>query len=168
MLVLVLPINLLWKVKISLRQKLTLGALLSLTVFTVAVAIARIILVLDVIAELDVTWLNTLSVVEQDVGTSSLVSFPRPLLPHEIPIPSIYCLRPDTIRCPALFGGLPYFSLSPRFLLPTLSSLPLSLPFTLICSYSTLPTPYSSYTLSRPPSPLNSCGSLTSYRQQPS
>lgn len=92
MLVLVLPISLLWKVKISLRQKLTLGALLSLTVFTVAVAIARIILALDVIAELDVTWLNMLSVVEQDVGTSSLVFFSQPLLPHEMsPHHSVSC-----------------------------------------------------------------------------
>ncbi|MCJ1246637.1 hypothetical protein MMC30_003846 [Trapelia coarctata] len=76
-LILILPINLLWKVKISLRQKLTLGAILSLTVFIIAVAIARIILVLDVASHLDVTWLNTLSVVEQGVAilVACLVSY---------------------------------------------------------------------------------------------
>jgi hypothetical protein len=119
MLVLVLPINLLWKVKITLRQKLTLGALLCLTVCTVAVSIARIIVVLEVIVLPDLTWLNTLSVVEQGVGTSSRVSFLGPSFPTESPFHQFIACVPTPSGVPPFLGGCPTSPHSLTFFFPS-------------------------------------------------
>ena len=67
-LVLILPISLLWKVQIYVRQKLLLGLVLSLTIFVIITAIVRVTVVLDQSRQLDLTWLYTWAVIEQTVG----------------------------------------------------------------------------------------------------
>lgn len=66
-LVLVLPINLPWKVQINIRQKLLPGLVLSLTVFVIVTAIVHATVVLAHSKELDLTWLYTWGVIEQMV-----------------------------------------------------------------------------------------------------
>ena len=72
-LVLILPISLLWKVQINVRQKLLLGLVLSLTIFVIITAIVRVTVVLDQSKQLDLTWLYTWAVIEQTVGELTYV-----------------------------------------------------------------------------------------------
>lgn len=65
--VLALPVNLLWKVQIEIRQKLLLGLVLSLTVFVIVTAIVRMTVVLAQSKKPDLTWLYTWDVIEQTV-----------------------------------------------------------------------------------------------------
>ena len=69
-LVLVLPINLLWKVQIDIRQKLLLGLLLSLTVLVIITAIVRVTVGLLKSDQLDLTWMYAWAIIEQTVGQS--------------------------------------------------------------------------------------------------
>ena len=66
--VLVLPINLIWKLKIHIRQRIILGILLTLTIFVIVTAIVRVTIVLEQSRQLDLTWIFTWSAIEQTVG----------------------------------------------------------------------------------------------------
>lgn len=66
--VLSIPIHLLWKVHISTRYKLALLGVFSLTLFIMAVSIARVILAIDSGPQVDDSWLYTWSAIEHAVG----------------------------------------------------------------------------------------------------
>ncbi|KAL9594377.1 MAG: hypothetical protein Q9219_007071 [cf. Caloplaca sp. 3 TL-2023] len=65
--VIVVPVNMLWKVKISLRQKLALGGIFSITVVIMVFAIIRVVVVSNFSQTPDQTWLYMWSSVEQTV-----------------------------------------------------------------------------------------------------
>ncbi len=62
--------NLLWKVQISLQQKLALAGIFSLTVFIMIVAIVRVVVISSASEQPDQTWLYMWSSIEQTVGMS--------------------------------------------------------------------------------------------------
>ncbi|MCJ1392809.1 hypothetical protein MMC18_005680 [Xylographa bjoerkii] len=68
--ILVLPIHLLWRVQVSLRQKLALGAALCLTVVVIGASLTRQLMQLTAngAQQMDLTWLYTCSVLEQAVA----------------------------------------------------------------------------------------------------
>ena len=57
----------LWKVQISLRQKLGLAAIFSITVIIMIFAIIRVVLVSSLSQQPDQTWLYMWSAIEQTV-----------------------------------------------------------------------------------------------------
>ena len=65
--VIAIPVNLLWRVRISLRQKLALGGLFSLTVIIMIFAVVRVALVLHWSYVPDESWLYLWSSVEQAI-----------------------------------------------------------------------------------------------------
>ncbi|CAL8574177.1 hypothetical protein XPA_000145 [Xanthoria parietina] len=67
-LIIIVPVNLLWKVKISLRQKVALGGIFSITVIIILFAIIRDVMVSSLSQLLDQTWLYLWSSVEQTVS----------------------------------------------------------------------------------------------------
>lgn len=62
------PLNMLWRVQISLRRKLGLAGIFSLTVFIMIIAIIRVTIMYGDREQADGTWLWTWSSVEQTVG----------------------------------------------------------------------------------------------------
>ncbi|MCJ1379237.1 hypothetical protein MMC17_002337 [Xylographa soralifera] len=68
--ILVIPIHLLWRVQISLRQKLALGAVLCLTVVVIGASMTRQLMQLTAqkTYQMDLTWLYTCGVFEQAVA----------------------------------------------------------------------------------------------------
>lgn len=66
--VILVPLNMLWRVQISLRRKLGLAGIFSLTVFIMIVAIVRVEVIKDKQAQADTTLLWTASSIEQIVG----------------------------------------------------------------------------------------------------
>ncbi|MCJ1314667.1 hypothetical protein MMC25_008349 [Agyrium rufum] len=66
--ILAIPINLLWNVRISIRQRLILIGVFSLTLFTMAVSLARVIVLLNESDQIDISFLFTWFVVEQAVS----------------------------------------------------------------------------------------------------
>ncbi|KAF6221275.1 hypothetical protein HO133_002130 [Letharia lupina] len=69
------PINLLWKVQLSFRKKFALGGIFCITVIIMVFAIIRAIVVSSYSQELDETWLYMWSSIEQAVF-ACLASFP--------------------------------------------------------------------------------------------
>lgn len=65
----------LWKVQISLRQKLALGGIFLLTVVIMIFAVLRAVLVTSATNRIDPIWLYLWSYIEQIVGK------PRPVFP---------------------------------------------------------------------------------------
>lgn len=63
------PVSMLWKVQISLRQKLVLAGIFSLTVFIMVFAIIRVAVLSSSNNIRDQTWLYLWSAIEQTVGT---------------------------------------------------------------------------------------------------
>lgn len=70
------PVSMLWKVQISLRQKLALTGIFSLTVFIMVFAIIRVAVVTSESDMPDETWMYLWSAIEQTVGTLFLVDTP--------------------------------------------------------------------------------------------
>ncbi|KAI4269593.1 MAG: hypothetical protein LQ337_007189, partial [Flavoplaca oasis] len=72
------PVNLLRKVRLSVRKKLALGGLFSITVIIMVFAIIRVVVVSSYSHQLDQTWLYLWSGVEQAVSivVACLASFP--------------------------------------------------------------------------------------------
>ena len=56
-LVILVPVNLLWKVQISLRKKLALAVEFSITIIIMVFAINRVVVVSSFSRQLDQTWL---------------------------------------------------------------------------------------------------------------
>jgi hypothetical protein len=71
--VLVLPIHLLWDVKISVRQKLGLAGIFSLGIIIVVFAVVRVIVTNAVHTHVEPTWLGVWSALESSVGKSLMV-----------------------------------------------------------------------------------------------
>lgn len=65
----------LWRVRISLRRKLGLAGIFSLTVFIMIIAIVRVTVMYGHRAQADGTWLWTWSSIEVTVGMCSQKSF---------------------------------------------------------------------------------------------
>lgn len=65
-----LPTIMLWKVRITLRQKLALTGVFSLTVFVMTAAIIRMSMFSEDLQQYELSWLYTWSVVEMTVGRS--------------------------------------------------------------------------------------------------
>ena len=65
--VILIPVRLLWNVQISLRKKLALTGLFSITVIIMLFAIIRVVVVSSDSHRLDQTWLYLWSSVEQTV-----------------------------------------------------------------------------------------------------
>ncbi|KAL8889133.1 MAG: hypothetical protein Q9192_006063 [Flavoplaca navasiana] len=76
--VIFVPVNLLRKVRLSVRKKLALGGLFSITVIIMVFAIIRVVVVSSYSHQLDQTWLYLWSGVEQAVSivVACLASFP--------------------------------------------------------------------------------------------
>lgn len=70
------PVSMLWKVQISLRQKLALAGIFSLTGFIMVFAIIRVTVVNSESNIADETWLYLWSAIEQTVGMLFLVDTP--------------------------------------------------------------------------------------------
>ena len=70
--VILVPVNLLWKVRLSLRKKLTLGSIFSITVVIMVIAVIRVVVVSNYSSEPDMSWLYMWSSVEQAVCKSFL------------------------------------------------------------------------------------------------
>ncbi|MCJ1433497.1 hypothetical protein MMC27_002859 [Xylographa pallens] len=68
--ILVIPIHLLWRVQISLRQKVALGAVLCLTIVVIAASFTRQLMQLTAerTQQVDLTWLYTCGVFEQAIA----------------------------------------------------------------------------------------------------
>lgn len=75
-LVILLSTNILWTVRISLRKKLALAAIFSLTFFIITVAIIRVSVVTDG-QSIDFTWLLFWGGIEKSVGLSNI----QPIVP---------------------------------------------------------------------------------------
>lgn len=71
MLVILVPVNLLWRVKISLRRKLALASLFSVTILIMVFAIVRVAVVSAYSHQPDQTWLFLWDSIEQTVGKCS-------------------------------------------------------------------------------------------------
>lgn len=69
--VILVPVNLLWRVRLSIRKKLALGGIFSITVVIIAFAIIRLIAVTTYSLEPDESWLHMWSSIEQAVCTLS-------------------------------------------------------------------------------------------------
>ncbi|KAF6232725.1 hypothetical protein HO173_008939 [Letharia columbiana] len=67
-LIILVPINLLWKVQLSFRKKFALGGIFCITVIIMVFAIIRAIVVSSYSQELDETWLYMWSSIEQAVS----------------------------------------------------------------------------------------------------
>ena len=68
----IIPLHMLWKVQISLRQKIMLGGIFSLTVFIIVIAIVRVgVLLNSSSGSADGSWLYLWSSVEQTICASS-------------------------------------------------------------------------------------------------
>ena len=78
--VILVPITLLWKVRLNYRKKFALGGIFCITVIIMVFAIIRVIVVSSYSEEPDETWLYTWSSIEQAVcnSTPSHFIFPRP------------------------------------------------------------------------------------------
>ena len=63
-----IPVSLLWKVRIGLRQKLVLLGLFSLTIVIIIFAIVRVAVITSHSYRPDQTWLYMWSLIEQAVG----------------------------------------------------------------------------------------------------
>jgi hypothetical protein len=63
-----IPIIMLWNVRISLRKKLALIGIFSLTVIVIVFAIVRVAVVTSYTKQSDVTWLYVWSNIEMSVG----------------------------------------------------------------------------------------------------
>lgn len=74
--VILVPLNMLWRVQISLRRKLGLAGIFSLTVFIMIIAIIRVEVMYDERAQADGTWLWTWSSIEQTVGVCFQITLP--------------------------------------------------------------------------------------------
>lgn len=68
--VLVLPVVILWQVRLSIRRKLTLAGLFGLTIFIVLCSILRLVIVLKTVVGtyMDNTWLFLWNKIELDTG----------------------------------------------------------------------------------------------------
>lgn len=66
--VILVPVNLLWKVQMSLRRKLALASLFSMTILIMVFAIVRVIVVSSYSHQPDQTWLFIWDSIEQTVG----------------------------------------------------------------------------------------------------
>lgn len=67
-----IPINLVWQVKIQWKKKLALVGLFSLVIITMVFAIVRVVVVTDATSrQPDTSWLYLWSSIEQAVGTST-------------------------------------------------------------------------------------------------
>lgn len=66
------PVNLLWKVRLSIRKKLALGGIFSVTVIIMVFAIVRVIVISSYSPQPDQSWLYMWSSVEQAVCKSIL------------------------------------------------------------------------------------------------
>lgn len=87
--VILLPVCLLWNLKIGLCKKFLLGGIFSLTVFTMIASITRIIVVTSKAEVLDESWKMTWIAIEMSVGKllcppTSLLS-PQDTIPSSIP-----------------------------------------------------------------------------------
>lgn len=76
--VITVPVSMLWKVQISLRQKLALAGIFSITVFVMIFAIIRVVVISSQSDQPDQTWLYTWSAIEQAVGKSTRHRKPSP------------------------------------------------------------------------------------------
>jgi hypothetical protein len=63
-----IPIIMLWNVRISLRKKLALIGIFSLTVIVIVFAIVRVAVVTSYTKQSDITWLYVWSNIEMSVG----------------------------------------------------------------------------------------------------
>ena len=63
-----IPISLLWKVEITVKQKVALAGIFSLAVITMTFAIVRVTVISILTQQPDVSWLYMWSFVEQTVG----------------------------------------------------------------------------------------------------
>lgn len=66
-LVILVPVNLLWSVRLSLRKKLALGSIFSITVFIMVFAVIRVVVVSSYSSMPDMSWLYMWSSIEQTV-----------------------------------------------------------------------------------------------------
>ncbi|KAF7512469.1 hypothetical protein GJ744_001404 [Endocarpon pusillum] len=66
-LIITVPANLLWKVRISLRSKIALAGIFSLTVFVMIFAIVRVVTIRSHSTQMDPTWMFMWNFVEQTV-----------------------------------------------------------------------------------------------------
>lgn len=66
------PVTLLWRVRLSIRKKLALGGIFSITVLIMVFAVVRVIVVSSYSSEPDQSWLYMWSSIEQTVCTSFL------------------------------------------------------------------------------------------------
>jgi hypothetical protein len=88
--VLLIPVELLWKVQIGIRQKLALAGIFSLTLFIIDVAITRVTITSSNTTTLDLTWILFWGVFELTVGTLTVTCVQKtsfsltfvPLPPH--------------------------------------------------------------------------------------
>ena len=69
-----IPASILWNVRISLRRKLALFGIFSLTVVTMVFAIVRVVVITARSKEPDQSWLYMWSSIEQTICTSSAPS----------------------------------------------------------------------------------------------
>lgn len=77
-----IPISLLWKVQITLRQKVALAGIFSLAIITISFAIIRVTVISVLTEQPDVSWLYMWSFVEQTVGGFSPAWIPLALHHH--------------------------------------------------------------------------------------
>jgi hypothetical protein len=68
--VITIPVLLLWKVRISLRRKLALTGIFSLTIIVMIFAIVRVAIVTTDNSNADISWLYMWSSIEMSVCTS--------------------------------------------------------------------------------------------------
>ena len=73
--VMAIPINILWKVRISLPRKLALSGIFSLVIITMAFAILRVSVISAEADQSELSWLQTWSFIEQSVGQFSPFQF---------------------------------------------------------------------------------------------
>lgn len=66
-----IPINMLWRVQISVRKKLALTGIFSLVLVTMVIAIVRVAVISTFGLRTDTAWLYLWSSVEQCVGKST-------------------------------------------------------------------------------------------------
>ena len=108
-LVILVPVNLLWKVRLSIRKKFALGGIFSITVIIMIFAIVRVVVVSSRSQQPDQTWLYMWSFIEQ--GVCMLLSFSIPFrsnharlnhLNHVLTFAShsgrVYCIIPIIVQ----------------------------------------------------------------------
>ena len=107
-LVIILPVTLLWNVRINIRKKLTLIALFSMTTFIMITSVIRIVFANSSASFLDQSWFYSWSAIEMAVGTSILhitpIDKPNSIMFERLTIHSGYsclsCLFPCLVYLP--------------------------------------------------------------------